>query len=74
MSERSPRLTALQVEMVLKSGGFQLIGQKGSHRKWWHPERKSIVVVPEHAGKVLPIGTLAQIIRTSGIPKSNWRA
>ncbi len=71
--ERQARLTAFQVEKILKSNAFELIGQKGSHRKWWHPERRAIVVVPEHAGKVLPIGTLAQIIRASGIPKKNWR-
>jgi len=74
MSDRLPRLTAAQVEKVLKANGFDLIGQKGSHRKWWHPERKVIVVVPEHAGKTLPIGTMRQIVRISGVDKNAWRS
>jgi len=64
---KAPRLTAKEVERVLSANGFVLASQKGSHRKWWHPETRVTVIVPEHAGKQLPIGTLRQIMRVSGI-------
>ncbi|MDF5723357.1 MAG: type II toxin-antitoxin system HicA family toxin [Rhizonema sp. PD37] len=34
MSDRIRRLRARVVETILKQFGFQLISQKGSHRKW----------------------------------------
>jgi predicted RNA binding protein YcfA (HicA-like mRNA interferase family) len=73
MSEKLPRLTSKEVEAILSTNGFVLLGQKGSHRKWWSTARRSIVVVPEHRGKALPVGTLAQIIRASGIPRLRWK-
>lgn len=74
MSERLARLTAKQVEAVLSENGFVLIGQKGSHRKWRHPESRAVLTVPSHSGRVLPIGTMQQIVRASGIAKKDWSA
>jgi predicted RNA binding protein YcfA (HicA-like mRNA interferase family) len=40
MSDRVRRMTAREVEAVLKRYGFDLVSQKGSHLKW----RNSAVV------------------------------
>ena len=31
------------------------------------------VIVPDHRGKALPIGTLRSIMKGSGIPEQEWR-
>ncbi|MEQ1933968.1 MAG: type II toxin-antitoxin system HicA family toxin [Fimbriimonadaceae bacterium] len=73
MSERQPRLTAKEVERVLSRSGFLMIAQSGSHRKWLNSDLRAMVIVPLHAGKVLPIGTMRQIMKASGIPDQDWR-
>ena len=42
-----------EVEAILKRYGFELISQKGSHRKWRNSELGLQVIVPEHKGKDL---------------------
>lgn len=66
-------MTSREVEAMLRSHGFQLVSQKGSHRKWRHPDRHLQVTVPEHAGRVLPVGTLRAILVNAEIPESEWR-
>lgn len=73
MSARVRRMTARQVEAILKRHGFELVSQKGSHRKWRHPERGSQVIVPEHGHRVLPIGTLRCILQAAEVPESEWK-
>ena len=72
MGGRVLRLTAHEVERLLRQHGFQLISQKGSHRKWRHPQTNLQVIVPEHRGRTLPLGTLRSILKTSEIPESEW--
>lgn len=69
---RMVRLTAKEVEKILQHYNFQLISQKGSHRKWRNSELALQVTVPEHQGKILPIGTLRNILQTAKIPQSEW--
>jgi predicted RNA binding protein YcfA (HicA-like mRNA interferase family) len=66
------RLTAKEVEKILQSYGFDLISQKGSHRKWRNTQLGLQVTVPEHKGKTLPIGTLRNILTGANIPKFEW--
>jgi predicted RNA binding protein YcfA (HicA-like mRNA interferase family) len=70
---KAPRLTARQVVAVLRAHGFALVSTKGSHQKWRQPETRRQVIVPDHRGKVLPIGTLRSMVRGSGIPDDQWR-
>jgi predicted RNA binding protein YcfA (HicA-like mRNA interferase family) len=58
---RVRRLTAAEAETILKRYGFELVSQKGSHRKWRHPETGLTVVVPMHKGKTLPVGHSVQL-------------
>lgn len=73
MGERVRRLTAREVEGLLAKHGFTLISQKGSHRKWRHAMRALQVVVPVHAGRPLPIGTLMSILKGAEIPPAEYR-
>jgi len=73
MTPRLRRLTSREVEALLRSHGFELISQKGSHRKWRHPESNLQVIVPEHRGRPLPIGTLHQILSNAEIPDDEWK-
>ena len=72
MPGRVLRMTAREVERLLRQHGFQLISQKGSHRKWRHLETNVQVIVPEHRGRTLPIGTLRAILKASEISESEW--
>ena len=71
---RLRQLTAHQAEKILKQYGFELVSQKGSHRKWRNLERKLQVVVPFHKGKTLPTGTLRSIMISSDIPETEWKS
>ena len=72
MGERVRRMTARELERLLKDFGFELVSQKGSHRKWRHSDKRLQVIVPEHRGRTLPIGTLRAILKGSEIPESEW--
>ena len=72
MSDRRPRLTAQEIIRVLKAHGFSLVSTRGSHQKWRNNQARKQVIVPQHKGKVLPIGTLMSIVKGSGIPDEVW--
>ncbi len=74
MAGRIRRMNSSQVEEILRRHGFRFVSQEGSHRKWRHVERKLQVIVPEHAGRDLPLGTLRNIFVNAAIPESEWRA
>ena len=73
MSDRVRRMTAREVEAVPKRYGFDLVSQKGSHRKWRNSANGLQVIVPEHRGRTLPIGTLRAILKGAEIPESEWK-
>lgn len=63
------RLSAKGIEKYLIKAGFLLVSQKGSHRKWRNEQTGKQVIVPLHQGKDLPIGTLMNIVKGSGLDK-----
>jgi len=73
MGDRIRRMDAKQVEKILKQYGFELISQKGSHRKWRNFERNLQVIVPYHKSRDLPLGTLRNIFVNADIPESEWK-
>jgi len=73
MGEKIRQFTAKELERLLSRYGFFHIGQKGSHRKWRNFETGRRVVVPSHAGRALPIGTLRNILVAADIPENEWR-
>ena len=70
---RIRRMKADEVESILQRNGFELVSQKGSHRKWRNIERQLQVIVPYHKGRDLPIGTLRNIMIGAGIQESEWK-
>jgi predicted RNA binding protein YcfA (HicA-like mRNA interferase family) len=49
---RTRRMNADEVERILERYGFELISQKGSHRKWRNLDRQLQVIVPYHKGVI----------------------
>ena len=73
MSDRVRRMTARELEALLRRYGFDLVSQKGSHRKWRNSDKGLQVVVPAHRGRTLPLGTLRAILKGAEIPESEWK-
>jgi predicted RNA binding protein YcfA (HicA-like mRNA interferase family) len=73
MGERIRQMNATEVERVLRRYNFEMISQKGSHRKWRNETENLQVIVPMHKGKNLPIGTLRNILMTAEIPDEEWK-
>jgi len=73
MGERIRRMTCRELEALLRQYGFHLVSQKGSHRKWRSESSSLQVVVPEHRGRQLPLGTLRSILLAAEIPEQEWR-
>ena len=73
MGDRIRRMNAKQVEKILKKYEFELISQKGSHKKWRNSKRNLQVTVPYHQGRDLPIGTLRNILVNADIPTTEWK-
>jgi predicted RNA binding protein YcfA (HicA-like mRNA interferase family) len=66
-------MNADEVETILKNYGFELVSQKGSHRKWRNLERQLQTIVPYHKGCNLPVGTLRNIMINADIPETEWK-
>ena len=62
---RIKRLNAKQVVKLLRSTGWFLYDQVGSHNQFKHPNLPGKVTVPFH--KELNIGTLCSILKQAGI-------
>ncbi len=72
MSGHYPVCNAKQVVRVLRQHGFVLLSQKGSHQKWRHGSGRQ-VIVPIHANKPIPIGTLKSIVEGAGLDADDFR-
>ncbi|HEY9863984.1 MAG TPA: type II toxin-antitoxin system HicA family toxin [Candidatus Obscuribacterales bacterium] len=70
---RIRRMNVDEVESILKNYGFELVSQKGSHRKWRNLERQLQTIVPYHKGRNLPLGTLRNIMINADIPETEWK-
>ncbi len=72
MTGKVSRLTSAEVFKILKRHNFTLISQLGSHQKWRNHQTGKQIIVPQHKGKHLPIGTLRSIIDGSGISEEDF--
>jgi predicted RNA binding protein YcfA (HicA-like mRNA interferase family) len=68
-----PRIAARELVRALEKEGFVFSRSKGSHRIYRHPETGNRVTVPYHAGRTIPPGTLANILREAGIDRDRLR-
>jgi predicted RNA binding protein YcfA (HicA-like mRNA interferase family) len=65
-----PVLTPKKLIKILEQQGFYLDHSTGSHKVYYHPQKKRRVTVPFHR-KDLPKGTLISMLRQAGIEKDN---
>ena len=68
---RLPSVTPREVMAALLKAGFVERKGRGSHRAFRHPQTRRIVTVSVHSAE-LKRGTLAAIIRQSGISRDNF--
>jgi predicted RNA binding protein YcfA (HicA-like mRNA interferase family) len=74
MSPKLPRATGDEVLRALRRVGWVEVRQTGSHHHLRHPERPgALVTVAVHAGRQLPVGTLAAILDTAGMTGDDLR-
>jgi len=67
-----PRLSARQVERILRAHGFTLARSSGSHEQWTDAARHR-VTLPRHGSRTLSVQTMASIIRQSGLPTESFK-
>ncbi len=58
---KTPRVTGKKLITALKKTGFIQIRKKGSHCFLKHPDGRC-TVVPAHAGEIIGVGLLCQIM------------
>lgn len=63
---RMPQVTARDLLRFLKSQGFVEERQSGSHLTLRHPDRRTTVTVPVHAGVDLGRGLAVRILKDAG--------
>lgn len=62
-----PRVSGKDVVAALRKAGFDLSHVRGSHHFLRKPGANVLVVVPVHANRDLPTGTLRAIARQAGL-------
>ena len=72
MSPRLPRVTAAQIQRVLRERGFEEIRASGSHRILRNAEGKR-VTVPYHTGQILHPKLLQSILRDADLSVDELR-
>lgn len=58
-------MKAREIVKRLKDAGFKEVSQKGSHLKLMKGEK--ITIVPVHPGRDIPLGTVKNIEKQSGV-------
>lgn len=64
-----PVLNARQVIAALKTAGFEVVRQKGSHVRLQHPDGR---VVPDHRGQDIGRGLLRKILRDADLTRDEF--
>ena len=71
---RLPHLTAQEIIRVIEKRGFVLARSRGSHRIFYNSALGKRVTIPFHRGRVIPPGTLLNILREAGIDRDELEA
>jgi predicted RNA binding protein YcfA (HicA-like mRNA interferase family) len=56
-----------EVVQLLERNGWEQMRSKGSHRRFKHPEKPSVITVPGNDGKELAVGTMTAILKKAGL-------
>jgi predicted RNA binding protein YcfA (HicA-like mRNA interferase family) len=68
---RLPRVTAKEIIKALTKSGFSYSSTKGSHRSYVKEGKR--VIVPFHTGRIVPPGTLKNILKQAGISVEEFK-
>jgi len=52
---------------MLEADGWRSAGQTGSHRRFRHPTKPGLLIVPMHGGKEVGKGLLHSILKKAGL-------
>lgn len=63
-------LSGEQVGTILEAHGFHMIRTRGSHAVYQRRSESGSITVPVPMHRELKVGTLASVIRQSGLPRS----
>lgn len=58
-----------EVIRLVERDGWQLVGQRGSHRQYRHPIKTGKVTVAGKPSTDVPPGTLGSILRQAGLAR-----
>jgi predicted RNA binding protein YcfA (HicA-like mRNA interferase family) len=72
MARPLPVISAQEAVSALERAGFVYVSQRGSHRKYRHPQTGRRCVVPMH--RTLATGTLASVLRQAGLSTEEFVA
>lgn len=70
---RAPRVTGQELLAAMKSLGWRVVAQRGSHVQLTHDVRNGRVTIPLHAGVIVGPGLLSAILRQAGITVDELR-
>ena len=66
---RLPRLTAIELIQAIEKVGFVYSRSRGSHQIFYNPTTGKRTTIPFHRKKIIPPGTLLNILREAGIER-----
>ncbi len=72
MPDSLPAIPGAKVVRALERTGFTVVRIKGSHHVMRHPDGRT-VVVPVHASRDMPKGTLRNILAIVGMTAEEFR-
>jgi len=70
---RTPRVTGAEIVRALRSLGWVVVVQRGSHVQLRHPQRGGRVTVPVHAGETIGPRLLHWILEQAGLDLDEFR-
>jgi len=70
---RMPRVTGADVLRALRSLGWVVVTQRGSHVQLKHPDRPGRVTIPIHAGETIGPRLLGSILTQAGLSVDELR-
>jgi predicted RNA binding protein YcfA (HicA-like mRNA interferase family) len=71
---RMPRVTGAQVLRALRSLGWIVVTQRGSHVQLKHPDRPGRVTIPIHAGETIGPRLLGSILAQARLTVEEFRS
>jgi predicted RNA binding protein YcfA (HicA-like mRNA interferase family) len=68
-------LTGAELIRILQRGGWEVVRQKGSHRRLENPSRpRNPVTIAFHGSRDLPEGTLRAVLRRAGLSRDEFES